>query len=81
MYGLPFRRNDYHLGSILYVENVQQVMLGETNTKVFTDVLLKKDLLLFLIMVLFFFWMYPKPITDLITPSLENILTHINRIN
>jgi len=29
---------------------------------------------------LFFFGMYPKPIIDLITPSLENILTQINRI-
>jgi NADH-quinone oxidoreductase subunit M len=30
--------------------------------------------------VLFFFGMYPKPITDWL-PSLEEILTQINRIN
>jgi NADH-quinone oxidoreductase subunit M len=57
----------------------QQVMLGETNTKVFKDVTFKEGFaLVVIIAVLFFFLMYPKPITDLITP---NILTHINRIN
>ena len=60
----------------------QQVMLGETNARTFKDVNFKEGLALVLIIaVLFFFGMYPKPITDLITPSLENILTHINRIN
>jgi NADH:ubiquinone oxidoreductase subunit 4 (subunit M) len=60
----------------------QQVMLGETNTKVFADVTFKEGFALVLIIaVLFFFGMYPKPITDLITPSLEEILTQINRIN
>jgi NADH-quinone oxidoreductase subunit M len=60
----------------------QHVMLGETNAKVFADVSFKEGLaLVSIIAVLFFFGMYPKPITDLITPSLENILTQINRIN
>jgi NADH-quinone oxidoreductase subunit M len=34
-----------------------------------------------IIAVLFFFGLYPKPIMDLITPSLENILTQVNRFN
>jgi NADH-quinone oxidoreductase subunit M len=70
------------LGAYYMLKMYQQVMLGETNTKVFTDVTFKEGFALVLIItVLFFFGMYPKPITDLITPSLENILTHINRIN
>jgi proton-translocating NADH-quinone oxidoreductase chain M len=70
------------LGAYYMLKMYQQVMLGETNTKVFADVTFKEGFALVLIIaVLFFFGMYPKPITDLITPSLENILTHINRIN
>ncbi|SEA13957.1 NADH dehydrogenase subunit M [Flavobacterium gillisiae] len=70
------------LGAYYMLKMYQQVMLGETNTKVFMDVTFKEGFALVLILaVLFFFGMYPKPITDLITPSLENIITQINRIN
>jgi len=70
------------LGAYYMLKMYQQVMLGETNTKTFAEVTLKEGItLVSIIAVLFFFGMYPKPITDLITPSLENILTHINRIN
>ncbi|MGO4819878.1 MULTISPECIES: complex I subunit 4 family protein [unclassified Flavobacterium] len=70
------------LGAYYMLKMYQQVMLGETNTKIFAEVTLKEGItLVSIIAVLFFFGMYPKPITDLITPSLENILTHINRIN
>jgi proton-translocating NADH-quinone oxidoreductase chain M len=70
------------LGAYYMLKMYQQVMLGETNTRVFADVTFKEGFALVLIIaVLFFFGMYPKPITDLITPSLENILTQINRIN
>jgi NADH-quinone oxidoreductase subunit M len=54
----------------------QHVMLGETNAKVFADVSFKEGLALVSIML--FFWDVSKPITDLITPSLENILTQQN---
>jgi NADH-quinone oxidoreductase subunit M len=58
----------------------QHAMLGETNAKVFNDVTFSEGLVLVIIIaVLFFFGLYSKPITDFITPSLENILTHINR--
>jgi NADH-quinone oxidoreductase subunit M len=70
------------LGAYYMLKMYQQVMLGETNPKIFAEVTLKEGItLVSIIAVLFFFGMYPKPITDLITPSLENILTHINRIN
>jgi len=68
------------LGAYYMLKMFQQVMLGETNTKVFSDITFNEGLVFVLIIaVLFFFGFYPKPITDLITPSLENILAHINR--
>jgi len=68
------------LGAYYMLKMFQNVMLGETNTKTFTDVTINEGITMILIIsVLFFFGLYPKPITDLITPSLENILTQINR--
>ncbi|TRX01832.1 complex I subunit 4 family protein [Flavobacterium gawalongense] len=70
------------LGAYYMLKMFQHAMLGETNSKIFADVTFNEGLTLVLIIgVLFFFGMYPKPITDLITPSLEEILTQINRIN
>jgi proton-translocating NADH-quinone oxidoreductase chain M len=68
------------LGAYYMLKMFQHAMLGETNTKPFADVSFNEGLLLVIIVaVLFFFGLYSKPITDLITPSLENILMHINR--
>jgi NADH-quinone oxidoreductase subunit M len=68
------------LGAYYMLRMFQQVMLGETNTKVFKDVSFNEGLVMVLIVaLLFFFGLYPKPITDLITPSLEAILAQINR--
>ncbi len=70
------------LGAYYMLKMFQHTMLGETNSKPFADVTVNEGITLVLIIgVLFFFGMYPKPITDLITPSLEEILTQINRIN
>lgn len=70
------------LGAYYMLKMFQHAMLGETNLKPFADVTINEGITLVLIIgVLFFFGMYPKPITDLITPSLEEILTQINRIN
>ena len=70
------------LGAYYMLKMFQHVMLGETNIKLFADVTFNEGLSLILIIaVLFFFGMYPKPIIDLITPSLENILTQVNRFN
>ncbi len=68
------------LGAYYMLKMFQHAMLGETNTKIFADVTLSEAITMVLIIaVLLFFGLYPKPITDLITPSLENILIHINR--
>ncbi|MEC5164495.1 proton-translocating NADH-quinone oxidoreductase chain M [Flavobacterium sp. PL11] len=70
------------LGAYYMLKMFQHAMLGETNAKVFADVSLNEAVtLVAIIAVLLFFGMYPKPIIDLITPSLEEILTQINRIN
>lgn len=68
------------LGAYYMLKMFQNVMLGETNIKIFKDITINEGLtMIVIIAVLFFFGLYPKPITDLITPSLENILTQINR--
>lgn len=68
------------LGAYYMLKMFQHAMLGETNSRIFADVTINEGLtMVIIITVLFFFGMYPKPITDLITPSLENILTIINR--
>jgi NADH-quinone oxidoreductase subunit M len=70
------------LGAYYMLKMFQYAMLGETNSKPFADVTAKEGITLVLIIaVLFFFGLYPKPIVDLITPSLQEILTQINRIN
>ena len=68
------------LGAYYMLKMFQHAMLGETNKKPFADVTVNEGITLVLIIgVLFFFGMYPKPITDLVTPSLEEILIVINR--
>ena len=70
------------LGAYYMLKMFQHVMLGATNVRLFADVTFNEGLTLVIIIgVLFFFGMYPKPIIDLITPSLENILTQVNRFN
>ena len=67
------------LGAYYMLKMFQNVMLGETNTKIFKDVTINETITLVIIIgVLFFFGMYPKPINDLITPSLELILERLN---
>jgi NADH-quinone oxidoreductase subunit M len=68
------------LGAYYMLKMFQTSMLGETNTKIFSDITLNEGISLTIIVaVLFFFGFYPKPIIDLITPSLESILVSINR--
>ena len=70
------------LGAYYMLRMFQHAMLGETNSKVFSDVSMNEGItLIAIIAVLLFFGLYPKPIIDLITPSLEEILNQINRIN
>lgn len=68
------------LGAYYMLKMFQNVMLGETNPKLFADVTFNEGLVMVIIIaVLFFFGMYPKPIIDLITPSLIEIINDINR--
>jgi NADH-quinone oxidoreductase subunit M len=68
------------LGAYYMLRMFQHVMLGETNSKTFADVTLNEGIsFTVIIAVLLFFGFYPKPITDLITPSLETILQVINK--
>jgi NADH-quinone oxidoreductase subunit M len=70
------------LGAVYMLRMFQNVMLGETNPKAFADVTFQEGLVLVIIIaVLLVFGFYTKPITELVTPSIENILTHINRYN
>jgi NADH-quinone oxidoreductase subunit M len=68
------------LGAYYMLKMFQNVMLGETNSKTFADVSVNEGIsFVVIIAVLIFFGFYPKPITDLITPSLETILNVINK--
>ncbi|MEP6804647.1 MAG: NADH-quinone oxidoreductase subunit M [Flavobacterium sp.] len=68
------------LGAYYMLKMFQNVMLGETNSKTFKDVSINEGVsFVVIIAVLIFFGFYPKPITDLITPSLESILNVINK--
>lgn len=70
------------LGAYYMLRMFQHVMLGNANPRIFTDVTFNEGaVLVIIIAVLFFFGIYPKPINDLITPSLQNILTFVYRTN
>lgn len=69
------------LGAFYMLKMFQKVMLGNTNEKLFTEVTFNEGLTLAIIIgLLLFFGLYPKPIVDMITPSLQQILNIINRI-
>lgn len=69
------------LGAYYMLKMFQYVMLGETNAKGFSALSASETIsFVVIIAVLFFFGLYPKPINDLITPSLELILNQINKI-
>jgi len=68
------------LGAYYMLKMFQNTMLGETNAKAFADVTLTEGItLVAIIAFLLFFGLYPKPIVDLVTPSLNEILSNINR--
>ncbi len=68
------------LGAYYMLKMFQNTMLGETNSKVFADVTTNETILLVVIIsFLLFFGLYPKPLVDLVTPSLNEILETINR--
>ncbi len=70
------------LGAYYMLKMFQNVMLGETNTKVFADITVSETIVfVILIAFLLFYGLHPKPIVDLVNPSIKEILTQINRFN
>ncbi len=70
------------LGAYYMLKMFQNVMLGETNTKIFADVSINETIVfVILIAFLLFYGLHPKPIVDLVNPSIKEILTQINRFN
>jgi len=68
------------LGAYYMLKMFQNVMLGETNTKVFKDVNVSEAIVFVVIIgFLLFFGLYPKPINDLVNPAIKEILAVINR--
>lgn len=68
------------LGAYYMLKMFQNTMLGETNAKAFADVTATEAVTLIAIIgFLLFFGLYPKPIVDLVTPSINEILSNINR--
>jgi len=68
------------LGAYYMLKMFQNVMLGETNAKVFAEVSLNESVVfVILIAFLLFYGLYPKPIVDLVRPSVVEILNQINR--
>jgi NADH-quinone oxidoreductase subunit M len=68
------------LGAYYMLKMFQNVMLGETNTKLFADVT-TSEIIVFVIIIAFllFYGLYPKPIVDLVMPSIKETLIQINR--
>lgn len=68
------------LGAYYMLKMFQNVMLGETNSKIFADVTLNETIVFVTIIgFLLFFGLYPKPINELVNPAIQNILAVINR--
>ncbi|MDR0229068.1 MAG: NADH-quinone oxidoreductase subunit M [Flavobacteriaceae bacterium] len=66
------------LGAFYMLRMFQKSMLGETNKKTFADVNTTEATVLgILVVIVIFLGIYPKPITDLITPSLVEIVSYI----
>lgn len=66
------------LGAFYMLRMFQSTMLGPTNKTPFTDLSMQEGLVLSTIIgVIIFFGIYPKPIVDLITPSLIEIVSYI----
>jgi NADH-quinone oxidoreductase subunit M len=68
------------LGAVYMLRMFQHVMLGASNVKTFSPITINETIIFIVIIaVLLFFGLYPKPITDLVTPALERILNNINK--
>lgn len=69
------------LGAVYMLKMFQHVMLGEKTDKVFKGITVQESVVFVIIIaVLLFFGLYPKPINDLITPALQEIVMKINKL-
>ncbi len=69
------------LGAVYMLKMFQHVMLGEANAKFFKSITVNETMVFVVIIaVLLFFGLFPKPITDLITPTLQEIVLKINKV-
>ena len=69
------------LGAVYMLKMFQHVMLGEANAKVFQSITTNETIVfVVIIVVLLFFGLFSKPITDLITPALQEIVLKINKV-
>ena len=68
------------LGAYYMLKMFQNVMLGEINKNIFKDLTTNETIVLVVIAsLLLFFGLYPKPIVDLVQPSLVEVLKVINK--
>jgi NADH-quinone oxidoreductase subunit M len=69
------------LGAVYMLNMFKNVMLGDKNARVF-EVINTQEIIVFVVIIaiLLFFGLYPKPISDLVTPTLQEIVTKINRL-
>ncbi|KOS07377.1 NADH-quinone oxidoreductase subunit M [Flavobacterium akiainvivens] len=68
------------LGAFYMLRMFQQVMLGD-GTRAFADVTVIEGVAFVLIIaVLLFFGVYPKPLVELVTPTLNELLTYIKQL-
>ncbi|GAW90436.1 NADH-quinone oxidoreductase subunit M [Flavobacterium psychrophilum] len=69
------------LGAVYMLKMFQHVMLGEANEKTFKSITANESIVfVVIIVVLLFFGLFSKPITDLVTPALQEILLKINKV-
>ncbi len=67
------------LGAFYMLRMFQQTMTGEANPKFFADLKSGEGFIFaLLILLLLFFGIYPQPILDLISPSVQEILQQVN---
>lgn len=68
------------LGAFFMLRMYQQVMLGKPQTTPFKDTTVNETIVFGILMVvILFFGVYTKPVSDLIAPSLQEIVNVINR--
>lgn len=68
------------LGAFFMLRMYQYVMLGEPSKKPFRDLSITESFVFtLLVVIILFFGIYSKPIVELISPSLHEIVMYINR--